>query len=63
MQEILGHSDVRTTEGHTHVASEIARDAAARMGLALWGTDGDTTSTTTSTPRTARETDPALHQH
>lgn len=39
VQEILGHSDVRTTEGYTHVASEIARDAAARMGRALWGTD------------------------
>ncbi|MBW0091435.1 site-specific integrase [Pseudonocardia sp. KRD-184] len=39
VQEILGHSDVRTTEGYTHVASEIARDAAARMGRALWGAD------------------------
>lgn len=41
VQEILGHSDVRTTEGYTHVASEIARDAAARMGRALWGADDD----------------------
>lgn len=41
VQEILGHSDVRTTEGYTHVASEIARDAAARMGRALWGSDDD----------------------
>jgi site-specific recombinase XerD len=39
VQEILGHSDVRTTEGYTHVASEIARDAATRMGRALWGAD------------------------
>lgn len=39
VQEILGHSDVRTTEGYTHVASEIARDAAARMGRALWGAE------------------------
>lgn len=37
VQEILGHSDVRTAEGYTHVASEIARDAAARMGRALGG--------------------------
>jgi integrase len=41
VQEILGHSDVRTTEGYTHVASEIARDAAARMGRALWGADDE----------------------
>ncbi|MER5672778.1 tyrosine-type recombinase/integrase [Pseudonocardia alni] len=39
VQEILGHSDVRTTEGYAHVASEIARDAAARMDTALWGDD------------------------
>jgi integrase len=41
VQEILGHSDVRTTESYTHVASEIAREAAARMGRALWGADDD----------------------
>jgi len=39
VQEILGHSDVRTTEGYTHVASDTARDAAARMDSALWGGD------------------------
>jgi integrase len=35
VQEILGHSDVRTTRGYTHVASEMAKSATARMGRAL----------------------------
>lgn len=39
VQEILGHSDVRTTQGCTHVGSEVAREAARRMGSALWGSD------------------------
>jgi len=37
VQEILGHSDLRATQRYTHVASPVARDAAARMGKALWG--------------------------
>jgi integrase len=35
VQELLGHSDVRTTRGYTHVASEMARSATARMGRVL----------------------------
>jgi site-specific recombinase XerD len=37
IQRILGHSDVRTTEAYTHVGDQVTRDAAARMGAALWG--------------------------
>ena len=37
IQRILGHSDVRTTEAYTHVGDEVTRDAARRMGAALWG--------------------------
>lgn len=39
VQEILGHSDVRTTQGYTHIGSEVARDAARRMDSALWSDD------------------------
>lgn len=34
-QEILGHSDIRTTRGYRHVASEMAKAATARMGRTL----------------------------
>lgn len=37
VQEILGHSDIRITQSYTHVASQVAKDAAERMGKALWG--------------------------
>ncbi|GAA2566094.1 site-specific integrase [Winogradskya consettensis] len=37
VQEVLGHSDVRTTRGYVHVASEMARAATQRMGAALFG--------------------------
>ncbi|MCP2257966.1 Phage integrase, N-terminal SAM-like domain [Streptoalloteichus tenebrarius] len=36
IQMILGHSDVRTTELYTVASNETTRDAAARMGSALW---------------------------
>jgi len=36
--ELLGHSQITLTLGtYTHVVPELARDAAARMGDALWG--------------------------
>ncbi len=36
--EILGHSQNGLTHGtHSHVATEVAEDAARRMGEALWG--------------------------
>jgi hypothetical protein len=37
IQRILGRSDVRTTEAYTHVGDEVTREAARRMGAALWG--------------------------
>jgi len=45
VQEVLGHSDIRTTRGYSHVASALARDATQRMGSALLrrpGTPGRT---------------------
>ena len=51
IQEILGHSDVRVTERYTHVASPAEREAAGRMGAALWGADSAATATTTATNR------------
>ena len=38
VMEILGHSQISLTLGtYTHVVPELARDAANRMGDALWG--------------------------
>jgi integrase len=38
VMELLGHSQITLTLGtHTHVVPELARDAADRMGDALWG--------------------------
>ena len=39
---LLGHSQITLTLGtYTHVVPELARDAAARMGDALWGARSD----------------------
>jgi integrase len=37
VQELLGHSDSRTTRGYVHIASEMARAATQRIGSALFG--------------------------
>ncbi|MBA3741628.1 site-specific integrase [Sporichthya sp.] len=36
VQEILGHSTLAVTKRYTHVTDTLARDAAERMGRALW---------------------------
>ena len=36
VQEILGHSTLAVTKRYTHVTSLLAKDAADRMGRALW---------------------------
>jgi integrase len=35
--QLLGHSQISMTMHYTHVVPELARDAADRMGQALWG--------------------------
>jgi integrase len=37
VQEMLGHSDIRVTRAYVHTSSPVARDAASRMGSALFG--------------------------
>ena len=37
VQEILGHSSLAVTKRYTHVTSKLSREAAERMGEALWG--------------------------
>ncbi|HWG27198.1 tyrosine-type recombinase/integrase, partial [Actinospica sp.] len=41
VQEVLGHSTLTMTKKYTHVTSRLAKEAAARMSLALWDTDDD----------------------
>jgi integrase len=40
VQELLGHSSVKVTEGYTHVASAMARDATKRVGERLFKEGG-----------------------
>jgi integrase len=55
VQEMLGHSDIRVTRGYVHTASPLARDAASRMGRALFGApDPAPTATKTATKRRAK---------
>jgi integrase len=37
IQQILGHTDMRTTQGCVHIAAPVVRDAAPRMGGVLRG--------------------------
>jgi integrase len=44
--QILGHSQISLTLGtYSHVVPELATEAAARMGTALWGTETKTETT------------------
>ena len=45
VQEMLGHSDVRVTRGYSHVSSPLAKDAAARIGRALFRPTATKTAT------------------
>jgi integrase len=36
VQELLGHSSLAVTKRYTHVTSKLSRDAADRIGKALW---------------------------
>lgn len=40
VQELFGHSSIKVTEGYTHVASKMAREATERMGQRLFKSPG-----------------------
>lgn len=54
VQEMLGHSDIRVTRGYVHTSSPVARDAASRMGSALFGTGPKTRTATKTAPKRRR---------
>ncbi|MFI7690760.1 tyrosine-type recombinase/integrase [Nonomuraea sp. NPDC049655] len=37
VQQVLGHTNVTTTERYTHVSTPLMRDAGERLASALWG--------------------------
>jgi site-specific recombinase XerD len=37
VQEVLGHTDIRTTRGYADVAAELKREAVDRLGVVLFG--------------------------
>jgi integrase len=55
VMELLGHSQMRTTtDTYSHVMPALAKEAADRMGAALWGNpaSGHHAGTTPGLPRT-----------
>jgi site-specific recombinase XerD len=41
VQEVLGHSTLTVTKKYAHVTSRLAKEAAARMSLAVWDAPDD----------------------
>lgn len=47
VMSVMGWSHLSLTARYQHVIPELARDAAERMGVALWGATATTTATGT----------------
>ena len=59
LMTLAGHSDFRVTRRYIHLAGEMFREEADRMGRALWGESGTKSRYQQGDPSPVRETEQA----
>jgi integrase len=59
LMTLAGHSDSRTTRLYTHLAGEMFREEADRMGAALWGGEVESSGRNSESERAVEAREPA----